>query len=90
MKKQPKESVFGPDIPRTSRGHSCGCPTGLNFGPAEGAEKSRAEKLQADVSFPIRGKKLRKSQKTRQSTAQEVNGGQSWLSPPLLMAPKTL
>ena len=31
---------------------------------------------------------LRKGQKTRQSTVQEVNGGQSWLSPPLLMAPK--
>ena len=31
---------------------------------------------------------LRKSQKTRQSTVQEVNRGQSWLSPPLLMAPK--
>ena len=31
---------------------------------------------------------LRKSQKTRQSTVQEINGVQSWISPPPLTAPK--
>ena len=31
---------------------------------------------------------VRKSQKICQPTVQEVNGGQSWLSPPLPMAPK--
>ena len=31
---------------------------------------------------------IRKSQKTRQSTVQEVNGGQSWLSSPPIMALK--
>ena len=31
-KKQPKEKVFGPDIPRTSRGHSCGRPGPKNSG----------------------------------------------------------
>ena len=30
----------------------------------------------------------KKSQKTRQSTVQEINGVQSWISPPPLMAPK--
>ena len=31
---------------------------------------------------------FRKSQKTRQSTVQEMNGVQSWISPPPLMAPR--
>ena len=34
-------------------------------------------------------KKIRNSQKTRQSTVQEINGVQSWISPPPLMAPWT-
>ena len=34
-RKQPKEEVFGPDIPRTSRGHSRGCPgSTLRSGPS--------------------------------------------------------
>ena len=51
---------------------------------AWGASRSSTNSLH--LTFPRAT--FRESQETRQSTVQEVNRGQSWLSPPLLMAPK--
>ena len=49
-KNQPKEEVFGPDIPRTSGGHSRGCP-----GPKLRSGRSKSWKnkhLGADIHDP--------------------------------------
>ena len=46
-KKQPKEKLFGPDIPRTSRDHSCGCSGSKTSGRSSKPWKNKH--LDADI-----------------------------------------
>ena len=53
-KKQPKEKVFGPDVPRTSRGHSCGRPKITPLLPqAWAASETHCQEgsIQSDMTF---------------------------------------